>query len=106
MDLAPAEPELDEDGNPVPPPEPELDEDGNPIVPEEPEPEPEPEPEDEDAAPLGPPPKRQAPAMTMLSHTKFVIFGGESEEVTLDDFVTLDLKDGSLDRKSVCRERV
>ena len=97
----PAEPELDEDGNPVPPPEPELDEDGNPIVPEaepeaEPEPEPEPEPEDEDAAPLGPPAKRQGPAMTMLTPTKFVIFGGESEEVSMEDFVTLDLKGGSL----------
>ena len=85
----------------MPPPEPELDEDGNPIVPEaepeaEPEPEPEPEPEDEDAAPLGPPAKRQGPAMTMLTPTKFVIFGGESEEVTMEDFVTLDLKGGSL----------
>ena len=122
MDLAPAEPEVNEDGSPVPPLEPKLDEEGNPIVTEpkldkdgnpivpapelgedgnpiirEPEPEPEPEePEDEDAAPLGPPPKRQGPAMTMLSHSKFVIFGGEAEEVSLEDYVTLDLKDGSL----------
>ena len=90
------EPELDEDGNPIvePQPEPELDEDGNPIITAEPQPEPEEE-VDENAPPLGPPAKRTGPSLTMIGD-KLVVFGGESEEVSLEDFITLDLRSGSM----------
>ena len=96
------EPELDADGNPV------LDEEGNvvykplpePVAVAEPAVEPEPEEEeeevDENAPPLGPPTKRTGPAITMMGRNKLVIFGGESEEVSLEDFVTLDLNAGTL----------
>ena len=96
------EPELDADGNPV------LDEEGNvvykplpePVAVAEPAVEPEPEEEeeevDENAPPLGPPTKRTGPAITMMGRNKLVIFGGESEEVSMEDFVTLDLNAGTL----------
>ena len=62
----------------------------------EPEPEEEEEEVDENAPPLGPPTKRTGPAITMMGRNKLVIFGGESEEVSLEDFVTLDLNAGTL----------
>ena len=57
---------------------------------------PEPEPEEDDGIEKGPILIRSASALTAFGKNQIMIFGGESELVTLEDFVSIDLSAGSL----------